>query len=486
VLIALLLGLLFLPEDDDETSSTSNTEASDPSINLISKDTVDKPVKKVVIKNDKEEFTIARNDEKQLVVVGYEDLPINTTDIDSLASSLANLTAIRKVSDDSLKKADFGLDKPRATATVTYHDDSVISIELGDEAAGDSGSYLRLGDDDAIYLIDTMFALKLMQQSVVYIGSDLIVAPEVKKDDQSGQAVMRSMKLSGSFRAGNPLSFALYENPEDTPIGSSGYFIKTPKIKGTNETVTSIAQSSTSLSATQAFVAHPTSAQLKQYGLDKPYSICELTIAVQTTAAADDDETVTKYYGTGNHIIKLGKKDKDGNYYTMVDNYNAIYLVSETSVPWAELRYEDIVERTLFMINIAEVKSISIEANNKKTTFELTHFPDEEERDKNMVVKVDGKTYSTPEFRSLYQLFLMIVRYGETDEKPKGEPEVIFSLNPISKEDKTITASFYKYSPSLYICKLADGDICTVRASEVKKMIDEMDNYLKGKSVILS
>ncbi|MDD4545752.1 MAG: DUF4340 domain-containing protein, partial [Oscillospiraceae bacterium] len=470
VLVALLLGLLFLlPKDEDEVSSTI-PESSDPSVNLINKNTVDQPVKKVIIKNDKEEFTIAHNDEKQFVVVGYEDLPINTTGIDSLTGSLANLTATRKISDDSSKEADFGLDKPRATATVTYHDDSVISIELGDEAAGDSGSYLRLGNEGEIYLVDSMFVSKLMQQSIVYIGTELIVPPEIKEGDENAQAVMRSMKLSGSFRTGNPLSFSLYENPDDIPLGSTGYFIKTPKIKGTNEAVSAIAQSSSTLSAAQAFIAHPTSAQKKQYGLDKPYSVCEMTLGVQTSAPSgeEDDTITTKYYGTTEHIIRLGKKDKDGNYYAMVDEYNAIYLVPETSVPWVEVGYADIVEKTLFMISIGDVKSISVQANDKKTTFELTHFPDEEDRDKNMVVKVDGKTYSTPEYRSLYQIFISIMRYGETNEKPKGEPVAVFSLKPISKDDPSVTASFYKHSPSLYICKQEDGEIYTVKVNEVQ------------------
>ncbi|MDD4546883.1 MAG: hypothetical protein PHR24_06270, partial [Oscillospiraceae bacterium] len=57
------------------------------------------------------------------------------------------------------------------------------------------------------------------------------------------------------------------------------------------------------------------------------------------------------------------------------------------------------------------------------------------------------------------------------------------SLKPISKDDPSVTASFYKHSPSLYICKQEDGEIYTVKVNEVQKMLLEMENYLNGKSV---
>ena len=52
--------------------------------------------------------------------------------------------------------------------------------------------------------------------------------------------------------------------------------------------------------------------------------------------------------------------------------------MAPSSVPWAELKYDDIASEMLFLRDIQTMKSIEIEVNGKKTKINLTHFPDEE------------------------------------------------------------------------------------------------------------
>ena len=144
LLVGGLLSLLFLlPEDEEETSSETSSE---PTIDVVSKstddkgNTIDQPVKKIEVKNQKGSYEIIEKD-NQLVVAGYEDLPVGTYEFESLTRLLSSLTATRKITATNI--SDFGLDKPRATALVTYHDDSVISFELGNDIAGDLSCYIR-------------------------------------------------------------------------------------------------------------------------------------------------------------------------------------------------------------------------------------------------------------------------------------------------------------------------------------------------------
>jgi hypothetical protein len=492
VLVGLLLALIFLlPEKDEEESSETSSQ---PTIKVVSKTadsegkTVDQPVKRVEIKNEKDEFIIAQNDEKQLLVKGYEDLPVGTYEIESLTGELSSLTASREISSDSVNLDDYGLDKPRATAEVTYHDDSKITFELGNDASGDAGCYVRIDKKGPIYVVNSYFAEQLLKESVMYIGTSLITPPEARKDDTSSgtggndTAVMKNMKLSGTVRK-EPLEFGVNTRTDDSAYSTFNYLITSPLLKGTGDSAANIAQSATSLDAVRAVKAHPTAAQLKEYGLDKPYSVCELTLAVQTSASTDDDETVTTYYNSTKHIIKLGKKDKDGNYYALVDDYNAVYLLSSGSVPWAETQFNDIVTPLLFLRDITTVKSIEVNAEGRKTTFELTHYPEKEDRDESLVVKAGGKTYPTDDFRSLYQVFMSIYRYNDADKKPTGNPDIAFTVNPIDPKDTKVNARFYRNDASLYTCVLSDKDVFTVKASEIDKFIRGLTNYLDGKPV---
>lgn len=490
VLTALLLGLLFLlPEDDDDSSS----DTSDETINLIDKtkadddETVDDPIKKIAIKLQAEEYEIVPGDDDQLVVAGYEDLPVNTTEIDSLVRSLSNVDANRKVADNSDNQKDFGLDKPRSIATVTYHDDSVVVFELGNEAAGDAGSYLRIQSDGPIYLVDSYFAGWLLKESVNYIGTTLITAPSAKSESDGDTAVLKDMKLSGSVRASKPFEFKVNQT-DSKSLSTFAYITTKPFVKGASEEANKIAQAVTSLNAIQAVKAYPKSGDLKKYGLNNPYSVCEMTLAVQSMSSSDDDDddsdtTVTTYYNSTKHKITLGSKDEDGNYYAMVDDIDAVYIVSPSAVPWADKQYGDIVTTMLFLQDITSVKSISLKSGGKTSFFELTHYPDEEDRDKSMVVKSGEKTYSTPDFRTLYQVYMMVYRHGELDKKPTGDADIVFTLQPIDKSADRVEARFYRQSASLYGCVLSDGDFYTVRASDIKKMLDQTENFLNGRKV---
>ncbi len=487
VLTALLLGLLFLlPEDDDDSSSNT----TDETINLIDKtkaddEIVDDTVKKIVIKLQNEEYEIVPGDDDQLVVAGYEDLPINTTEIDSLVRSLSNVDANRKVADNSDNQKDFGLDKPRAIATVTYHDDSVVEFELGNEAAGDTGSYLRIQSDGPIYLVNSYFAGQLLKESVTYIGTSLITAPNTKSESDGDTAVLKDMKLSGSVRASKPFEFKVNQETDNKSLSAFTYITTKPFAKGTSDEVNKIAQAVTSLDAIQAVKAYPKSDDLKKYGLNNPYSVCEMTLAVQTTSSSDDDSdtAVTTYYNSTKHKITLGSKDENDNFYAMVDDIDVVYIISPSVVPWAESQFGDIVTSMMFMKDITGVKSIKLKSGGETTSFELTHYPDEEDRDKSMVVKSGGKTYSTPDFRTLYQVYMMVYRHGELDKKPTGDAEIVFTLQPTDKSAGSIEARFYRQSASLYSCVLSDGDYYTVKASDVQRMIDQTKNYLNGKKV---
>ena len=408
VLTGSLLSLLYLVPDKSDSSSSSDTTSSDTSVKLISKNkdasgtTVTNPVTKASIKNPSEEYTISLNSDNQLVVDKYADLLINTTEMSSLSSDLTSLSATRMITDNSEKAADYGLDTPQATVAVTYYDGSTATLELGDESPLSDGYYLRISGDNAIYLVSTSVGGDLLNSSVSYIGTSVITAPDTNSSDSSVQAVVREMKLSGSVRASKPFTFRVYDAATDSSdLSTFSYLITSPSLQGTGDGVSDITK--TSLTATKAVKAYPTKEDLDTYGLSNPYSVCQMELAVQTSASdtsSSSSSTSYTYSNNAEHTVTLGNKDSDGNYYAMVDNYNVIYLVSSSSVPWAATQMSDIASKLLFMSNITSVQSVTVDISGSSTTFDLTHHPDESENDAKLTVTIGDKTYPTSDFRS--------------------------------------------------------------------------------------
>lgn len=491
----LLAVLLLLPEQTGGGSSSSNlssTASSDPAITLMDKSkgedgkALEQPVKKIEATVGESTFVIEPNADKQMAVAKYAKLPIHSTRIDSLCSALASLTASKEVGTPTDLEA-YGLAKPKATMAVTYHDDTVYIVELGDETPLKDGYYLRDKDKGTVYVVDTSVGEQLLQGDTMYIGTTLITSPTVDSE-KGGTAAVRDMDLSGTVRAKRPFALRMVTTDDKLVDTYASYVLTKPYFKGVDATkLETLTSGMLTLTADKAVVPFPTKEQKTEYGFDNPYSVAKLHLAVSATVKKDPNdeksEGVTSYYDVREHTVTLGKKDEDGNYYAMVDDYDVIYLVSPSSVAWAETQYNDIATTMLFSKMITDVKSVTVTVNGKPTVFELAHYPDAEDRDTQMIVTVDGKQYSTPNFRNLYQVFMMIQRNGDPSGDVSGDPVLSIELTPKDDKQETITAKLYKLDASEYTCVLGDGDIYSVKASSVDRAIKQIENYLAGKDV---
>lgn len=504
VLGGLLAILLLVPALGGGTSSkASSTPSSDESITLVKKNqdadgkTIDDPVKKIVVKGKNGDYTIAPGEDGVLMSQAYKDLPVNTTNIDDLVSTLSFVSVTKKVIDAPDKPAEYGFDKPLATVTVTYHDDTEVTLEVGNQEPLKSGYYLRESGKTAIYLVAESFYTAVSRKPTDFIGTTLYSAPPID-EKKEGQATVTSVDFTGTLRKDQPLSLRLLEETDDITSLSS-YLITKPYKRGTAEnTAQTLLSGMTSLFASGVEKPYPDKADLKKYGLDTPYSVAKINLAIQATrtkgtsstaptstgtTGSTDAEEETYYYNNRTHTVRLGGKNADGLYYAMVDDIPVVYLVSGDTAGWAETKYNDLVERTLFLTDITKVESISLTLDGKTTKFALTHYPDEDDNDKSLKVTVDGKQKDTPSFRTLYQVFLSVARNGETTEKPTGTPKIVFECRLTGQSEPAVLAKIYRTSATMYTCVMQDGDSYTIRTSQIDKLVREYTHFMNGEAV---
>ncbi len=493
VLAGALTTLLLLPAPED--SSSSDGASSTPVITVVDKtkdaedETVENPVKSMTIKLQNEEIAFVTGEDGTLIVEKYKDLEQDTYGLESVASAAASITANEDYGTVE-NPADFGFDAPLATVDVTYHDDSTFSFEIGAETPMKDGYYLRETGSSTIYEVDTTTGETFSAPSTSYISTTVMTAPQTKDDDDNGQAVLRDMELSGTVRADKPFAFRMVTS-SDTDFALYSYMITSPYLRGCNTDKVQSIQSYTSLVASDVVKVYPTEEDLTTYGFDDPYSVAKLHTAISTlvddpeasTVSGTEPEQVTSYYNVTEYVLTVGNKDEDGNYYMMVGDVPVIYLVAPSSISaWVEVQYDDLADSLLFMRDITTVKSVSLTADGQKTTFDLTHYPDEEERDDQLVVKVGDKQLDTASFRTLYQIMMSVTRYGAASEKPTGTPDVTLEITPI--EGNAIVVKLYQKDASIYTCVQDSGEYYEVRASLVNKLVDRTADYLAGKEIV--
>lgn len=506
-----LTVLLLLPSTSTGESSTTSSNAT---ITLLDKskengETVENPVKKAVFKLSEiaeekdedgkvttegvkaEEFILEPNEDGDMAVSKYSDFMVNTSTVSTLVKNLTTISASRLATSSMDDPALYGFDTPRATVTVTYHDDSEYTFEIGDLTPLKDGYYYRQAGSSEAYIVSTTFAMGVSKVSTNYISTSLYTAPTKDTDDTDGEVVLRDMKLSGSVRS-TPFSFRMTTS-EDGKDFLTNYIITSPYLQSTDSNVISkITASQTSLSAQKVVMVNPSDEDLEKFGLKTPYSVAEISVAVKTKeeseesseSSGSDKDVKYRYYNVRQHVITLGGKDDDGNYYCMVDDVPLVYVISADSVPWATSQYDDVVVKMLFMKDITSLDSVTITASGKDNVFHFEHFPDAENADGKLKVTVDGEVYPTGDFRTLYQFLMKITRLGPAEVEPSGDPFMTIRITPSEDMGEEIVVEFYEASGTSYTCRLQSGETFRVSSVTVTNMLKNMERYLNGEELV--
>lgn len=488
------LSFLSWIEPDDpavgDATTTTTATTKQPDIVIVDKTkneqgaAVPIPVVSIRIQNELDDFTIITRDDNTMAVETYQELLPDTVAITSLCDSLSYLTAVTQTTANEAAEA-YGLNPPKATVTVTYHDGTTATLLIGNPSKGTQGYYCAREGEKELYIIESVLAETLFQDGMQWIGKVLIAPPTANKDDESGQAQLLNLWLTGTCRE-KPLEIITDVNAEYPGMTYvSSYVIRAPYLRAVDsDYFTTVAPAMTYLKASGVAAVHPSVEQLDAFGLSDPYSVAAFTLSVVSTKAAENGGTETSHYNDREHMVLLGGKNENGDYYALIDQYDIVYTISPSSVPWAEMQYEDVVSKLLFMKAITSVDSITVTDNGEAKVFALEHRPDAATRDEQMIVRADNKTYGTAEFRVLYQLMIGIKRVAAKEEgaTPAGEPVLTLKMT-FNDGTAPMEVSFYPMTASRYLCVTTDGEESAVSIQTVDDFLKQYHNYLNGDPV---
>lgn len=479
VLCGALFAVLRMPEpteDEGDTAATTTTTAAPDALVDKTQEDASQAVASVEVTFDKQTYTIAPNAEGLMTVTEYATLPRNATALDTLCSTLTSITPLSLVREQATEEEleAFGFDAPEATGVVTYVDGTTFAFEIGTiDYGGKVNSYFRQAESETVYLISASFVSAVAQDATAYIGRTLITAPTPREDDEDGASRLTAMTLSGTLRDQTvALRYSTEEDEEKLSL-QSPYTITAPYYRTSDEQITGSWETGIgTLTASDIAAVRPTAAQLAEYGLETPYSVAELTLAV-----CNDEET----YNAVTVTVSLGGKTEDGAYYAMINGVDVVYIVEASDVLWAEYTYDELVAQFLFLEYITDIREISLTVDGTETVVALVHGTDENE-EATLEATVDGKACDAAATRSLYQTLMSIQRLAPADgAQPTGTPKLVLKL---TETDGSTAAEveLYAYSANRYLCRQADGDTYLVKASDVETALTQWEDYLNAAS----
>ena len=471
-------------------TSDQDLQVEDTSVQLLNKAPADGSseivISSVVIKQQDSKLEIVKKKDS-LTVKGYEDFTMHGLNLGDLRDMLTTIVAADDIGEvEDLKE--YGLDKPTLTFTVTYTDKSSYTYEIGDMTPDQEGCYFREKGNKHVYIMSMENVAILMQTEMDYISTAVFTEPSIETSKEgTSEVVLRKMTLSGTLR-NNPLSFRLVTSDDSDAYVYYSYIITEPYLKGANSAYDTELEGFTSLSSASVETVNPTAAQIKEYGLDNPYSVLEFTLAKRTTISSEEDDgnTVsdTTYEDLETHTLYVSKANSD-YYYVMIDKRPVVYMVAVTDLKVAEMQYDDFADTLLFLEDITQIEHFKVTTEDGTTDFILTHNPSIDDTALNMTVKVGKKTYDTMDFRYLVNNFMGIERYEALKQSTDGLPlKMEFSIYRLKEKTPTLTVKFYEMSANKYAAVLSHGEQYVVKATDVNFVIEQCENYLNGKTVL--
>lgn len=476
VLLSGALVALKLTEPDSGTASGSSLSSQEDHSTLLW-ELDEKDIKSVAVTFGTDSYTILpeapTQDDDGNTVYNYTlenttGLNVDTVLLRTVASRAVAVTAVNTVEEHTSDLAQYGLDKPRATVTLTMQDGTVKACSIGNASPLSSQTYFALKGEDTVYTVASDKLSPFLKGEGEYLSKEIV--PERAEDDNTilEEILIQRKDLDYDIRLKYDSFYANVENG-----GTTATHIMTQPVpcnvnpdRGSKITVGMYG-----LTASGVVKVHPTQADLEAYGLEDPF--CTMTVTTDAGVV---------------QTLKIGKSfqlegDDTVYYYGYYDGVDVAYNFTAETAPCISVQPRDISSGLVFTTYVWDIGKLTVTAKDRET---MTFTGSGTSKD-DYQVQLNGKEADPERFRKFYVFLLKtaaedLCLNGETVQ---GDPLATITLE---RQDgkKTQTVSFYEAEGRKVYIEV-DG-VCAFmcRRSFVDTLFKNMDLYDTDQDFILN
>jgi hypothetical protein len=432
-------------------------------------------IKSINIKNETGEYSIIPfkdGKEDSFKLKGYDNIPQNHEMESNIADYIMNIQAYH-VLDDKWTEKDCGLDKPVIEVNVSLEKGS-YSFKLGNKVPdGSGGYYCKTSLDDKIYLVEEDQYTRFSYAITDYVETNLMSAWEsegkndIYYDDSSSSINRYDSIVMGGTHLNKEIKLTYDTDSKSTQV----YLMQSPAYAyvDNDKALSLLEPFNSGLVAANAYVFNPTEQDLKDYGLDNPYSTIEYKLR---------GETIT---------IKVGKgPDFDEGYYSMLFNDNdVIYKYTASQSEFLDWDDKDLRAELLFLSDIRLVETMTYDLSGEDPiTYDISYYEGGEEEDPIYTVTRNSKKLDDDSFRNLFAEICLIKAddYLEEAEPDNGQPYLTlhYTYNNGAEDD---VVKFTKYNDRYYRFTLNGVGDELVGYQVVDSLVNNFADFNAGKEV---
>lgn len=385
----------------------------------------------------------------QYTLVGYEDFELQTGIPDAVANDAAALDFTRVISLDGSNSSEYGFDNPVATVTVYYTDNTSAVYVVGNNALQDAGTYVKFGDSDTIYLVETDAV-----DAFSYGITDMISLTINDSASDSDNSKASSITIGGTHLE-SPLTIV----PNTNENISASYMITEPIEAFAGEVASSNVDGDIrGLYATGVKMVNPSDSQLEKLGLAKPYA---------TLKAVYPDATVE---------LIASEPDSDGNVYLMEKGEKVVYTIAADSVVWVTTTFEDMLNEYVLMPKMPSVSEVTVNDGSKDYKYTLsskttttTDDDGNETTSTATTVNYGDKEIETSYFSTYFRNITLITLADTKTESFGGSPA--FSVTYSYSSGGSDNVSFYDTGSNRYLAVVNGTAVGHVYNASITKLV---------------
>ena len=480
IILVLLLGAYFLLRYlnlDEE-----DTEEEDAAETVFEIDADD--ISNIQIVSGENTFDFSHGDDKWSYVED-DKFPLSESAILDKVSSLTSVSSMRTIEDpDNL--ADFGLENPEVTATVTDTDGKETELALGATNDAVSGCYMSMnGDTSKIYLVDTT-----LKTNLEFDLSDIAEKEDIPSITGSTITSVTIQKPEGTAKLFQDSGSETGWTFEDTD-GSS--------VPADSSLVSTYTGNFSALAWTD-YVTYDLN-NLGAYGLEDPTVItvdyqqeeeadgsdtessddsAEETADDSTKDDTEEDSTVTV---DKQMVMLVGSQTEDGNYYygKLQDN-SCIYTIGSSTIQnITDMKKADFLSTKVADYSFADLDTVTFTRNGETyvASKETVESEDEDgETTEETKYLINDKEIETTDFNSFYNLITAMTWQSQDENaQPSGEPDL--SVNFYKEGGTNVTVDYYSYDTNFYLVIDSKGNHSLVNKMDVRELLEKFDSTME-------
>lgn len=410
---------------------------------------------------DNEQVSFTKKDEIWMMEE-EESFPLDDSVITSILEEAATINANRKLENIS-DLSEFGLENPLNIITLINSDGTITTIEIGEKNTTTNNTYISLNHEkNTIYTVSTDFTV-LFPESKMDLGRGETF-PAIDSSDITNITI-ESQNQKVALEISDGVWYVMEEQGDRYSVDSTS--------------VSTIETAITGCSFEK--LVDYKGDNMGQYGLEEPTAIIGICYREEQQEETDDGEDSEEeaVYEEKKIVLKVGDKDKNGNYYVNLDGSKEVHTIAaDTLESILEKQAQDYWNLEISSIAEDSVKGLTVTYENKTTELErnVTETTDDEGNlSSDCTYTLNDMEIDASIFSQFYNKVINLSAQSKskeltTDKVP--DMKIVFHMNDGSDKEVTYTS----YDENFYLAKDTEGRYGLVGKMTMRELFTAFEN----------